>query len=175
MSGGVRTSMMIGGAVILVCFGLTFLEKQEPITIATGASDEPDSHQEISGERDRASRLDCQARMVEERIEFSRRVARELIAQRLTLWAAAAQLQNLDQFSAPLYQEFYASVFPQLYPGQSESERYCRRAMVLVESELVLKPAQRSAVLTRLHQELKSKLDGSANGLSNSSPQSRPF
>src|SRR5713101_260609 len=162
MSGGVRTSMMIGGAVILVCFGLVFLEKQEPITIATGASDQPDSHQEISGERERASRLDCQARMVEERIEFSRRVARELIAQRLTLWAAAAQLQNLDQFSAPLYQEFYASVFPQLYPGQSESE-------------LVLKPAQRSAVLGRLHQELKSKLDGSANGLSNSSLQNRPF
>jgi hypothetical protein len=175
MSGGLRTSMMIGGAVVLVCFGLTFLEKQEPITIATGASDEPDSRQEMSGERGRATRLDCQARMVEERIEFSRQVARELIAQRLTLWAAAAQLQNLDQCSAPLYQEFYASVFPQLYPGQSESERYCRRAMALVDSELVLKPAQRSAVLGRLHQELKSKLNNSANGLSNSSLQSRPL
>ena len=170
MNPGMRTSIMIGGAVVMVCFGLTFLDKQEHIT--TSVSTEGDFNQEVSGERDRGRRLEQQARMVEERIEFSRKIAQELIAGRLTLWVAADQLQNLDQSSAPLYQEFYASVFPQIYPGQSEPERYCRRAMALAESELVLKPVERSAVLRRLHQELKSNLGGCSNGFSSSEDSS---
>jgi hypothetical protein len=161
---------MIGGIVIVVCFGLTFLDTQKHT--ATGTTVEDSSNQEFSGERDRSRRLDQQAKMVEERIESSRKIARELIAGRLTLWVAAAQLQSLDQSLAPLFQEFYASVFPQIYPGQSESERYCRRAMALVESELVLKPVERSAVLKRLHQELKSNLGGCSNGFSSSEDSS---
>jgi hypothetical protein len=150
------------------------MEKQELSAVATNFSAKGDT-QEISKETERATRLAFQAKTVEERIGFSRRVARELIAERLTLWAAAAQLQNLDHSTAPLYQEFYASVFSQLYPGQSEAERYCRRAMDLVEGELVAEPSRKAAVLRRLKQELKSKLDASANRLSNSSLQSWPF
>ena len=159
MNPGVRTSITIGGAIILVCFGLTFLDKKEDISTST--SDEGGSNQEVSGERDRGRRLDRQVRVVEERIEFSRKIAQELIAGRSTLWLAAAQLQNLDQSSAPLNQEFYASVFLRIYPGQSEPERYCRRAMALVESELILKPVEKRAVLARLKQELKSNLESS--------------
>src|SRR5262249_33866042 len=157
------TSIMIGGAVILVCFGLTFVDKQ-----TTRTSVEGDSNQEDSGETDRGRRLDRQVRIVEERIEFSRKVAQELIAGRLTLWAAAAQLQKLDQSSAPQFQEFYASVFLRIYPGQSEPERYCRRAMALVESELILKPVEKESVLKRLNQELNNKRDVSSKAFSGS-------
>lgn len=157
MSGELRTSIMIGGAVVLACFGLILLER------CTGNERESDKlrsaelQQEFPEECHRAAHLDIQGRIVEERIEFSRRVAQALIARRLSLWEAATQLEKLDQSSAPVCQEFYEFTFPQLYPGHSVAERYCRRAMALVDGELVREPAKRAAVIRSLNQELRAK------------------
>jgi hypothetical protein len=153
MSGDLRNSIMIGGAVVVACFGLTLLEKRAADTTGSDQLRRAELEQELPEENNRAARLKSQSIVVEERIQFSRRVAQELIAERMTLCEAATQLQNLDQSSAPIYLEFYAKVFPRLYPGRSEAERYCRRAIALVESELVLAPVQRAGVIRRLTQE----------------------
>jgi hypothetical protein len=148
---------MIGGAAVVVCFGLTLLEKRGVKNTEADQLRSQEIEREFPDESNRAARLKSQSIVVEERIQFSRRVAQELIAQRLTLCDAATQLQNLDQFSAPIYQEFYSEVFAQLYPGRSEAERYCRRALALVESELVLAPAKHAATIRRLTQEFRLK------------------
>ena len=157
MSGGLRTSIMIGGSVVLACFGLILLEKRTGIERESDKLRGADLQQETPEEHHRAAHLEIQERIVEERIEFSRRVAQEIIAQRLTLWEAATQLEKLDQSTAPVFQEFYELTFQELYPGHSVAERYCRRAMVLVDGELVREPAKRAAVIRRLNQELRAK------------------
>ena len=162
MSGGLRTSIMIGGAAVVACFGLTLLEKRTANSTEVEQLRSQELERELPEETNRAVRLKSQSIVVEERIQFSRRVAQDLIAERLTLRDAATQLQNLDQSSAPIFQEFYALVFPQLYPGRSEAERYCRRAITLVESELVLEPVRRAAVIRRLNQEFQLRFSSGA-------------
>ena len=93
------------------------------------------------------------------RIDFTRRVARELIGQRVTLLEAATQLRNLDSSLAPVYQDLYDSAFLQLYQGRSEGERYCQRAMAVVDGELASKPTERATILRRLNDEFHRELD----------------
>jgi len=162
MSGRMQTSIFVGGAVVVACFGLTLLEKRETNSLEPDALQSQDRERDFPEEVNRANLLVNQKKLVDRRIEFSRRIARELIAQRVTLWEAAAQLQNLDHHLAPLCREYYESVFPTMYPGRSERERYCRRAMALVNSELVLDPAKRAAVIRSLDQEFRFKFSGGA-------------
>jgi hypothetical protein len=150
---------MIGGAVFLTCFGLMRLEKHLQYQNGLEKGGNVESQREFPEEKNRATLLDIQERIVEDRIDFSRRVAQEIIAERLSLWEAARQLENLDQCSAPVYQEFYQQAFRQLYPGHSLAERYCRRAIALVDAELVRESAKRAVVLRRLNQELRAKFN----------------
>jgi len=159
MRGGMRTSIL-AGAVVMVCYGLILMEhkeayvpKQEPVA-ATSVQ------QEVPEEGDRAVRLDRQGAVVRARIEFTRRVALQLIAQRLSLLEAAHQLRDLDRSLAPAQPDIYGGAFLNLYPGQSEDERYCQRAIHVVEGELVSEPAQRRAITRRLTDELHRELQG---------------
>lgn len=94
-------------------------------------------------------------------IEAKRAVARELVAERLTLREAAARFRDLDR-DAP---EIYWRGFPYLYPGRSEAERYCRQVIDCVEGELGLTVEGGSraqpgvaAIAARLRQELDQHL-----------------
>ena len=159
MRGGMRTSIL-AGAVVMVCYGLILMEhkeayvpKQEPVA-ATSVQ------QEVPEEGDRAVRLDRQGAVVRARIEFTRRVALQLIAQRVSLIEAAHQLRDLDHSLTPGRPDFYNVTFHSLYPGQSEDERYCQRAIHVVEGELASEPAQRRAITLRLTNELRRELQG---------------
>jgi len=156
MSGDKRASIMVGGAVVLASLGLTFLEKCGPADPEADLTRNPEFRHEFPEESSRAALLAIQRGIVKQRIDFSRRVARELIAERLALPEAAALLQNLDQSCAPVFRDFYQFAFRQMYPGRSEGERYCRRAMALVENELALEPAKSAEVTRRLNQEVRS-------------------
>lgn len=160
MCGGLRKSIMIGGTVVLACFSLILLEKHIQNERGPDKVGCKDLAQEFPEEKHRTALLEKQERIVEDRIEFSRRVAQEIIAQRLNLWEAARQLENLDQSSAPVCQEYYMQTFRQLYPGHSMAERYCRRAIALVDSELVREPAKRTAIIRKLNQELRDNHHG---------------
>src|SRR5262249_42748839 len=107
MSGGSRNSIVIGGAVVLASFGLVLLEKHTNYKGGSQKVGNVESQLEFPEEKNRATLLDIQEKIVEDRIDFSRRVAQEIIDQRLTLWEAAKQLEQLDQSSAPICQEFY--------------------------------------------------------------------
>ena len=158
MSGGMRTSILAGAAIV-ACYGLILMERkddkvddQQQIAPAT-------LEHELSEERDRLARLEKQENVVRARIDFTRRVARELIGQRVTLLEAATQLRNLDSSLAPVCQDLYGMVFLQLYPGRSEGERYCQRAMAVVDGELASKPTERTTILRRLNDEFHRELD----------------
>jgi hypothetical protein len=159
MSGEKRISIMAGAAVVLACFGFTFLEKRGLAEPEADLSRNPEFQREYPEESSRAALLTIQREIVKQRIDFSRRVARELIDQRLALREAANQLQNLDQSCAPVFRDFYQFAFRQMYPGRSEGERYCRRALALVENELALDPAKCNEVIRRLNQEVRSNFD----------------
>ena len=162
MRGKMQTSIMIGAAAIAACFGLTFLEKRETKTLGTDPDHNQNIQVEVPEEISRANFLANQRRLVEKRIELSRCIAREVIARRMTLWDAAAQLQKLDHRSAPLCREFYQSIFPAIYPGRSEMERYYRRAMALVDGELAADPVKRRMVIRGLDQEYRLKFSNGA-------------
>jgi hypothetical protein len=153
---------MIAAAAIAACFGLTFLEKRETNTFETDLVHNQNIQVEVPEEISRANFLANQRRLVEKRIELSRRIAREVIARRMTLGDAADQLQSLDHQSAPLCREFYEFIFPEIYPGRSETERYCRRALALVNSELAGDPAKRGMVIRCLDQEYQLKFSNGA-------------
>jgi hypothetical protein len=156
MSGAMRTSIL-AGAVVMACYGLILLEKKEAQT-PDGAKLSPAMLQEeLTAEGAHTAQLAKQEEIVRGRIEFSRRVARELIAQRLTLLEAANQLRELDYSLSPVKSDFYSIVFPKLYPGRSEAERYCRRAIAVVESELAAEPVKGRTVVRRLTDELRHK------------------
>jgi hypothetical protein len=125
-------------------------EPERPMPTVTG--------QELPEDGDRAARLDQQGAVVRARIEFTRRVALELIAQRLSLIEAAHQLRDLDHSLAPGRPDIYSNVFLKVYPGQSEDERYCQRAIHMVEGELALEPIQRRVISRRLTDELRQNL-----------------
>jgi hypothetical protein len=152
-----RTTIL-AGAVIVACYGLILTERKD---------DKVDDQQQIapaalepehSEESDRLARLEKQGNIVRARIDFTRRVARELIGRRLTLLEAATQLRNLDSSLAPVCQDLYGTVFLQLYPGRSEGERYCQRAMAVVDGELASKPIERTAILRCLNDEFHREL-----------------
>jgi hypothetical protein len=152
-----RTSILVG-AVIVTCYSLILMERNDD-GVANDKQLFPAASQlEPSEEHNRASSLEKQQSIVRARIEFTRHVARELIAQRLTLWQAAIQLRDLDSSLSPLQQDVYDKVFLQLYPGASPEERYCQRALAVVDSELVLRSVQRPAILQRLRDELQREL-----------------
>jgi hypothetical protein len=157
MSGGMRTSILAGAAIV-ACYGLVLMERKEDKVTDQVQSPTAGLQHELSEESDRAARLAEQENIVRARIDFTRRVARELIARRLTLLEAATQLRNLDSSLAPVYQDLYGTVFLQLYPGRSEGERYCQRAMAVVDAELTSKPPERTAILRRLNDELHREL-----------------
>jgi len=157
MSGGMRTSIL-AGAVIVGCYGLVLMERKRDKIADPEQMQSAAPQQEFSEERDRLARLEKGEVIVRARIDFARRIARELIARRLTLLEAANQLRDLDSSLAPAQPEFYSAVFPKIYPGRSEVERYCQRAMVLAEGELVSDPAQRR-VLRRLNDEFRHELN----------------
>jgi hypothetical protein len=116
------------------------------------------STQEPSEENSFAASLKKQENVVRTRIDVTRRVARELIERRLTLLQAATQLRDLDTWLAPVREDVYGAVFREIYPGRSDDERYCQRAMAVVESELVLEPAQNCSILHRLKEEFQREI-----------------
>ncbi len=160
MSGAMRTSIL-AGAVVLAMSGLMVLERkgenvpsQEKLTTA-------ELQQKFPEESQRAARLETQGGIVRERIEFTRSVARELIANRITLLEAATRLRDLDHSLAPVQADVYDLVFPTIYPGRSEGERYCHRAIAMVDAELVQQPAEARALVRRLTDELQLELNRS--------------
>jgi hypothetical protein len=157
MNGGMRTSIL-AGAVVMVCCGLMLMEHKEAQVAEPERPTPTVMRQELAEDGDRAARLDRQGAVVRARIEFSRRVALELIAQRLSLLEAAHQLRDLDRSLAPAQPDIYGGAFLNLYPGQSEDERYCQRAIHVVEGELVSEPTQRRAITVRLTDELRREL-----------------
>jgi hypothetical protein len=150
-----RNSILIGGGLVVVCFGLTLLEKQNRNDVEPELVPNQETQEDVSEEINRFNRLGVQKRLVEKRIESSRRIAQDLIAHRLTLLEAADQLQSLDIQSAPICRAIYESAFPNVNPGRTEKERYCRRAISLVDSELLIDPVKCAAVLRELNQELR--------------------
>jgi hypothetical protein len=159
-----RTSIL-AGAVIVGCYGLVLMERKGDKIADPDQAPSASPQQEFSEERDRLARLEKERGIVRARIDFARRIARELIARRLTLMEAANELRDLDSSLAPAQPEFYGAVFPQIYPGRSEVERYCQRAIVLAEGELVADPAQRR-VVRRLKDEFRHELNPSLIQLS---------
>ncbi len=157
MSGGMRTSIL-AGAVVMVCCGLILMEPKEAPVLNREPVAATDVPQQLPEEADHAARLDQQGAVVRARIEFTRRVALELIAQRLRLIEAAHQLRDLDHSLAPGRPDIYHVTFLKLYPGQSEDERYCQRAIHVVEGELASEPIQRRAITQRLMNELRQEL-----------------
>jgi hypothetical protein len=157
MNGRMRTSIL-AGAVVTVCCGLILMEPKEapvPSREEVAATGVP---QQLPEEGDSAARLDQQGAVVRARIEFTRRVALQLIAQRLSLIEAAHQLRDLDHSLAPGRPDIYHVTFLKLYPGQSEDERYCQRAIHVVEGELASEPVQRRAITQHLMDELRQEL-----------------
>jgi hypothetical protein len=115
-------------------------------------------NQETSEENDRIADLKKQENVVRTRIEVTRWVARELIERRLTLLQAASQLRDLDASLAPVRKDYYGAVFHQIYPGRTDDERYCQRAMAVVDSELVLEPARSGSIMRRLKAEFQREM-----------------
>jgi hypothetical protein len=142
----------------MVCYGLMLMEHKEAQVAEPERPTPTAISQGLPEEGDRAARLDQQGAVVRARIEFTRRVALQLIAQRLSLIEAAHQLRDLDHSLTPGQPEIYKVTFLSLYPGQSEDERYCQRAIHVVEGELSCEPAQRRAITRRLTDELRREL-----------------
>jgi hypothetical protein len=165
MSGGTRTSIL-AGAVVMVCYGLLLMERKEAGGPDPERPREVAVRQELPEESAGGARLDQQGVVVRARIEATRRIALELIAQRLTLMGAARQLRDLDHSLAPGRPDIYHVTFLQLYPGQSEDERYCQRAIHVVDGELASEPSQRRAITRRLTDELRRELTRGALRLS---------
>jgi hypothetical protein len=157
MSGGMRTSIM-AGAVIVTCLALILMERKEERVAEQDQMPPTASAQETSEESSFAAELKKQENVVRTRIEVTRRVARELIERRLTLLQAATQLRDLDISLAPVRKDIYGAVFRQIYPGRSDDERYCQRAIAVAESELVLEPVQNRSILRRLKEELQREI-----------------
>jgi hypothetical protein len=116
------------------------------------------STQETPEESSFAADLKKQENVVRTRIDVTRRVARELIERRLTLLQAATQLRDLDLSLAPVRKDFYGTVFHQIYPGRTDDERYCQRAIAAVDSELVLEPARSGSIMRRLKDEFQREI-----------------
>jgi len=157
MSGGTRTSIL-AGAVIVTCLSLILMEGNEDKPADQDQMRSAALAQETSEENRRAADLKKQEDVVRTRIEVTRQVARELIERRVTLLQAATQLRDLDSSLAPVAKDFYGTVFRQIYPGRSDDERYCQRAIAVVDSELVLEPARSGLILRRLKDELQREI-----------------
>lgn len=76
-------------------------------------------------------------------------LARDVVAGRLSLTAAAAEFQRLDQQSPT----FDVQRFRRFAPGRTDSERYGRLVIAGVEALLADTP-DRADILDRLHREL---------------------
>jgi len=158
MSGGMRTSIL-AAAVIGACYGLVLLEQKDDNVSDPEEVPATATSRELSEEGERVAELEKQRSIVKARIDFTRRIARDLIAQRLTLSQGASQLRDLDRSLAPVHQDFYLAAFREFYPGQSQDERYCQRALAVVDSELASKPVQRFEVLRRLEDQFRRERD----------------
>jgi hypothetical protein len=147
MKGGLQTSIL-AGAALLVCYSLILCEKQKQ---------EPQPSESVSEQEEtqRTVQMEQQIKRVHQRIETTRAVARQLIARRLGLREAAAQLQQLDQMLPPNHQDFYTLAFTELFAGPSDNDRYCQKAIAAVDTELVVEPAECRAVTGRLRAELQ--------------------
>jgi len=157
MSGGMRTSIL-AGAVIVTCLALILMDRREEKAADQDQISSAQLRQETTQEHDRAADLKKQQDVVRTRINVTRRVAWELIERRLTLLQAATQLRDLDSSLAPVQKDIYGAVFLQIYPGRSNDERYCQRAIAVVDSELVVEPARSGSTIRRLKDEFQREM-----------------
>ena len=102
----------------------------------------------------RAENLERQRRAAFHRLEAKRRIAHDLIAQRLTLLQAAERFFDLNEVNP----DFYWEGFRDLHPEMSDDERCCRQVITIVRWELRAESDNGEAVVKRLEAELQAHL-----------------
>jgi hypothetical protein len=118
----------------------------------------PASAAESICDSQRAENLEGQKRAAFHRLEAKRRIAHDLIAQRLTLLQAAELFLDLNELNP----DFHWEGFRNLHPEMSDDERCCRQVIAIVRWELLADPDQGKAVVKRLEAELQAHLRGGA-------------
>jgi hypothetical protein len=88
------------------------------------------------------------------RIKAKRRIAQDVLAQRLTLLEAAEHFRDLNEGNPGVDWE----VFRRAYPGCSDDERYCRQVIDVVEGEVHRDRSRAVAIRKRLEAELREHL-----------------
>jgi hypothetical protein len=114
----------------------------------------------------RQSSLDEDLRDVVRRSEGRRRVVDDVIAGRLSLAAAAARFQELDEASATFNWDRFRAV----NPGETDLEKQCHAVILHVQNLLVNEPDRQRAVTGRLEEERRALSGGVADTAPGSAP-----
>ena len=110
----------------------------------------PELERNLAAHEDLRQQLEHKDDIIVERIAAKENVIRELIKEHLTLPEAAARFRKLNTES-----ESCPGSPPDCFPGQTESERYCRQVLRWVEIETqTWQPAEAEEVRCRLEAEL---------------------
>jgi hypothetical protein len=108
---------------------------------------------DLSRERNRDERLENLRNDLFGREERRKRLAREVIDQRLTLRQAAALIREME--SVGVSAAYYAYTIQDIYPGKTMEESLCRKVISLVNEELKEEPERYARVHARLEAELE--------------------
>jgi hypothetical protein len=101
------------------------------------------------------SQADHRNKAVRECLDGRARVARDVVAGRLTLLEAAGRFRALCQ-AVP---DFQMDLFREFHPGASDEERFCRAVINTVEGVLWDKPDMAREMVRRLKAELADMMD----------------
>jgi hypothetical protein len=106
------------------------------------------------GEKERRVQLEATRKVVLAQSRARRATAQALAAGRTSLLAAGSRIREID-LARPSFrwQDFRA-----YFPGNSDEERFCRKAMDFAEAELLRQPERAQALRQRLERELRQAL-----------------
>jgi hypothetical protein len=125
---------------------------------------------QVGEEQVREHDLEAQAAVVAAKKEVRKRVAREVIAGRLSLAQGAARLRDIS-LADPGFQ---LGFFRMLCPGATDEERYCRGVITWARMSLPAEPERARAAADKMEAELTELLRRGPLHLPGAHPPDKP-
>jgi hypothetical protein len=144
------------GAFLAVCLALAWVvpPTDKPASGRPGWTGNDPHRVTLEEEWERGRALDGQVAANQRRVQAMERIVEQVIAQQLSLLEAAAQWGALLEDNPGINWEKYRRV----WPGNSDTERYCRGIIDAVKCKLRKQPARAAALTGALEAELRDHL-----------------
>jgi hypothetical protein len=145
-----RTQIVLTMGFLTICIGALFVHSQ------SGWQNQASLPEDDVPSATKAPRDDLDLRLAAAHrpSEARKRIARQVLAGKLSLLQAAVRYQDLNES----YDDFCWEDFRTRYPGATDDEHACRQVIEFVKIELSDHPQLSGLTVTKLEQELESLL-----------------